>query len=635
MSAVEDLSPFEGDSGGEYDDYNEYDEYDEYNEQESNEYEDEESEIDEEEDDLMEEDDFETLDSHKHYTSLEKTTSGVPIERFEFIPLNYEDIQAEIEKKAKKLDNMLRIGWENCLILLLKFDNNEHKLMDKFLNTDRELFLLSNGIALIKPTDKSHIQIETDPNFLCQICYCGPGENDPMPVFSLAACSHKFCIDCYTHYVQAENSESKILIKCPFSDPLCRFNMTVAELTELSDYVERAASDERRKNSIDKETKGTNFLTEEQVKAMFQHEPDSDESEEEIDEANKRLEEETMVFNYQLEMLNKEKEERTVNINKTLLSKYMFNLTKFYTQSNSKNIKGCVYPDCDGMVQFVGIQSALTLQEMKQKMIIPTVQCIHKHKFCYLCSAEMDHRPCPCEFIDKWRRKCKDDSETYNWISCHTKFCPQCNNSIEKNGGCNHMTCSQCRHQFCWVCMGNWSLHRDNYNCNLYKGDDEEVKEKSAITKKLLEKYLFYYERFENQRISNEKDKKLLAEFEARILLLQKSMDISYIDTKFYRECIDTLLMARTNLMWTYAFMYYLQNSPGKSLMETALWKFSNCIEEMSHLFEHTKAKNVMKEKDKFLHLKGQILFMLPKFLDMSLDLILTGKLQFVDKTYW
>jgi hypothetical protein len=41
------------------------------------------------------------------------------------------------------------------------------------------------------------------------------------------------------------------------------------------------------------------------------------------------------------------------------------------------------------------------------------------------------------------------------WKSSHggkCKKCPNCRHHIEKNGGCNHMTCSFCEHEFCWLC---------------------------------------------------------------------------------------------------------------------------------------------------------------------------------------
>jgi hypothetical protein len=34
--------------------------------------------------------------------------------------------------------------------------------------------------------------------------------------------------------------------------------------------------------------------------------------------------------------------------------------------------------------------------------------------------------------------------------------CPKCGVLIQKNGGCNHMVCGKCKHEFCWLCLGSF-----------------------------------------------------------------------------------------------------------------------------------------------------------------------------------
>ena len=65
--------------------------------------------------------------------------------------------------------------------------------------------------------------------------------------------------------------------------------------------------------------------------------------------------------------------------------------------------------------------------------------------FCMMCGEE-PHSPSGCKGLALWNEKCRNESETANWILANTKSCPKCVSRIEKNQGCNHMTCSKCRY---------------------------------------------------------------------------------------------------------------------------------------------------------------------------------------------
>jgi hypothetical protein len=75
-------------------------------------------------------------------------------------------------------------------------------------------------------------------------------------------------------------------------------------------------------------------------------------------------------------------------------------------------------------------------------------------QYCFMCLLPY-HAPNSCQTIRKWNLKCQDDSETRNYLLVHTQDCPKCKVCIEKNGGCSHMTCNRCKHEFCW---GNYTF---------------------------------------------------------------------------------------------------------------------------------------------------------------------------------
>jgi hypothetical protein len=72
-----------------------------------------------------------------------------------------------------------------------------------------------------------------------------------------------------------------------------------------------------------------------------------------------------------------------------------------------------------------------------------------KHSFCIKCH-NSHGRFTSCDNVSEsqfntWRRTTRQ--------GC--KKCPGCRMYIEKNDGCNHMSCRACGAQFCWICLGN------------------------------------------------------------------------------------------------------------------------------------------------------------------------------------
>merc|ERR1712142_1150576 len=151
------------------------------------------------------------------------------------------------------------------------------------------------------------------------------------------------------------------------------------------------------------------------------------------------------------------------------------------------NLRFCPGPNCDIVIKAV---------ESVPKNCV-CASC--KARFCFKCGNSY-HAPTDCETIRRWLTKCADDSETANYISAHTKDCPKCNICIEKNGGCNHMQCYNCKHDFCWMCLGDWRTHgSEYYECSRYKENPNIANESAhAQAREALKKYLHYFERWEN-----------------------------------------------------------------------------------------------------------------------------------------
>lgn len=216
------------------------------------------------------------------------------------------------------------------------------------------------------------------------------------------------------------------------------------------------------------------------------------------------------------------------------------------------------------------------------------VMCTCGASFCFACGCDW-HEPVNCRLLKLWLKKCSDDSETSNWINANTKECPKCQVTIEKDGGCNHMTCKNtaCRNEFCWMCLGPWEPHGSSwYSCNRF--DDStarQARDAQEVSRAALQRYLFYYNRYVAHQQSLKLENKLYATVKLKMEHMQ-TLSMSWIEVQFLKRAVDVLSECRRTLMYTYAFAYYLKRDNNSIIFEDNQKDLEMETEKLSEFLE-------------------------------------------------
>lgn len=218
-----------------------------------------------------------------------------------------------------------------------------------------------------------------------------------------------------------------------------------------------------------------------------------------------------------------------------------------------------------------------------------------KQAYCLRC-ASAPHRPATCENMRKWRVYCSSEGANIAFILVKTKQCTKCHRDIEKNGGCNHMTC-RCGHQFCWVCGEDWMKHnKDFYSCK----NAAAIKTEPRTGAEKSKRFLYHYERYTLHLDSAQRDARLIDAFANDRFIIEDteralqteartSEDRSYPPESILSapELIalikNTLVTARTLIAHAYVQMYYLDDDSNEGMMTAhRVGKLEEATEELS-----------------------------------------------------
>jgi len=88
----------------------------------------------------------------------------------------------------------------------------------------------------------------------------------------------------------------------------------------------------------------------------------------------------------------------------------------------------------------------------------PTVTCLECDRATCFNHRVIWHTDMTCDEYDLIESQSTETDANSKWLELFAKRCPNCQWYIQKNEGCDHMTCRYCQHEFCWQCFADYQL---------------------------------------------------------------------------------------------------------------------------------------------------------------------------------
>jgi len=141
--------------------------------------------------------------------------------------------------------------------------------------------------------------------------------------------------------------------------------------------------------------------------------------------------------------------------------------------------------------------------------------------------------------------------------------------------------------------MGLWSEHGTSwYNCNRFEEKSGiDSRDNQAKSRASLERYLHYYNRYANHEQSAKLDKDLYLKTDKKMVNLQSTSGLSWIEVQFLDTASQALQQCRQTLKWTYAFAFYLARNNQTEIFEDNQRDLEMAVENLSEMFEKPTAE--------------------------------------------
>lgn len=151
----------------------------------------------------------------------------------DFKVLSPADIQAQQDRQIEDVSAILGEPPESAAILLRHYRWNKERLIESYMDHPEDV-LDSAGLG---PNLVETPQTKVVPGFVCEICF---EDEADLQTYAMR-CGHRYCVDCYQHYLSQKIREEgeAARIRCPREGCNRIVDSKSLELLVTSDLKER------------------------------------------------------------------------------------------------------------------------------------------------------------------------------------------------------------------------------------------------------------------------------------------------------------------------------------------------------------------------------------------------------------